>query len=228
MRGEPRDIWVFGYGSLMWRPDFPYAERAKARVDGYHRGFCIRSTYHRGTRQRPGLVLGLDRGRMCVGMAYRIAAEHAPSTVAYLRARELIYGVYRETAVTAVLDEPERRTIMALAYTAEPLHPNYAGTLSLQEQAFQIRGACGFSGDNLDYLFNTVRHLQRLDIREREIERLAGLAGVVAGRGDRDSLIRPSAAGMRKVWSRRASISPPVQIADQRRFGYRMMLVRHW
>lgn len=223
MQGEARDIWVFGYGSLMWRPDFAYAERVPARVDGYHRCFCIRSTYHRGSRQRPGLVLGLDRGLSCMGMAYRIAAEDAGATVQYLRERELIYGVYRESALRAVLAEPSRREVVALAYTAERLHPNYAGSLTLHEQALMIRSARGVSGNNLDYLFNTVRLLQGLGIRERDIERLAAVAGSLAARGVDGQLTRASAAGLRASWSRQVRVSP-VTLADQRRFGFRVRL----
>lgn len=218
-----KDIWIFGYGSLMWRPDFPFEERVQARVDGYHRCFCIRSTHHRGSRDRPGLVLGLDRGRMCIGVAYRIASVNAAATISYLRERELIYGVYRETAVMAQLDGANQRQVNALAYTAERRHPNYAGRMSLQEQALQIRGARGKSGDNLDYLFNTVRHLQRLGIRERELERLLGVAGAIVGRGDPAALVRTSAAGMRKAWCR-SIVGEPMALAEQRRFGYRLRL----
>lgn len=218
-----QDIWVFGYGSLMWRPDFPFVERVVARIDGYHRCFCIRSTFHRGSRQRPGLVLGLDRGRSCVGMAYRIGTDDQAATIAYLRERELIYGVYRETKVKAELHGSGPREVRALAFTAERLHPAYAGDLSMQQQALLIRGGRGVSGDNLDYLFNTVRQLQRLGIREREIERLAGLAGAVAARGDAEQLVRSSVAGMRKCWSRSVKVDP-VGLADQRRFGFRVRL----
>ena len=93
------DLWVFGYGSLMWRPDFAFAERHRARLDGYHRCFCITSTHHRGSHARPGLVLGLDRGGTCEGVVYRVAAGQAAHVRAYLRRRELINGVYREALV---------------------------------------------------------------------------------------------------------------------------------
>ena len=92
----PHDLWIFGYGSLMWRPGFTHAERARARLDGYHRAFCISSTHHRGDALRPGLVLGLDRGGACEGVAYRVPAAEARTVLAYLRERELISGVYRE------------------------------------------------------------------------------------------------------------------------------------
>jgi len=97
------DLWVFGYGSLMWRPDFPYEERTPATIAGYHRAFCVASTHHRGSINRPGLVLGLDRGGACTGIAYRIGKANARQVLTYLRERELIYGVYRETRVSAHL-----------------------------------------------------------------------------------------------------------------------------
>ena len=227
--GSAADIWIFGYGSLMWRPDFPFLERVRSTVDGYNRSFCIRSTHHRGTPERPGLVLGLDRGRSCTGIVYRIAASQAAATITYLRRRELIYGVYRETTVTARLDggpEPgaERRQVRALAYTVERAHPSYAGRLGLARQANSIRGARGSSGDNLDYLFNTVHLLDALDIREPDIERLAGLAGAIAARGSDQLLQRPSVAALRKSCGRDRPQLQRLPIADYRRFGYRLRL----
>ncbi len=228
LEGE-KDIWIFGYGSLMWRPEFRFMDRSLATVDGYHRSFCIKSTHHRGSPDRPGLVLGLDQGGMCTGMAYRVDPAEASETIAYLRQRELIYGVYRETAVSVRLTEAGRvrRDVRAITYTVERRHPNYAGRLPLAEQALRIRGARGISGDNLDYLINTVRLLQRLGIRERDLERLVGLAGAVAARGKPDVLVRPSVAGLRKVW-RRANKAQSQAVGDQRRFGHRVRLSQHW
>ena len=236
MSSEGGDIWIFGYGSLMWRPDFPFLERARATVEGYNRSFCIRSTHHRGTPARPGLVLGLDRGRACTGIAYRIAAAHTAATIAYLRQRELIYGVYRETTVTARLDadahnaerrtEPstERRQVRALAYTVERAHPSYAGRLPLARQAGIIRSARGISGDNLDYLFNTRRLLGLLSIREPDIERLAALAGSIAARAPHEVLQRSSVAALRKSCARTPPQLQQLPLADYRRFGYRLRL----
>ena len=223
------DLWIFGYGSLMWRPDFPFEEAARAIVDGYHRSFCIRSTHHRGTAERPGLVLGLDRGRACTGIAYRIAPAHAAATLGYLRQRELIYGVYRETTVTARLDEEQsgagRRQVRVLAYAVERAHPSYVGRLPVAQQAGIIRGARGISGDNLDYLFNTVRLLGTLGIREPELERLAAIAGSVSARaGDAQALVRPSVAALRKACSQLRPALRPLPIGDMRRFGYRLKL----
>jgi cation transport protein ChaC len=210
----------------MWRPDFPYAERAEASVSGYHRAFCIASTVHRGTRQRPGLVLGLDRGGACCGMAYRVAAAEAPGVLTYLRKRELVYGVYRETHVPATLAPGASvSSVHVLAYTVERCHPSYTGRLTLSIQAEIIRGARGQSGANLDYLINTVRHLSDLGIRERHLERLMAIAGGFAANTGRDVPQRPSVAGLRSTWARRPARNLPLPLGDQRRFGHRITMI---
>lgn len=242
MRTLSQDIWVFGYGSLMWRPGFDHVERAPAVVIGYHRAFCIASTLHRGTAARPGLVLGLDRGGACAGIAYRVADADAASVLAYLRERELVYGVYRETWITAELASDAHahprsfdgasdahahpRVVTALAYTVERNHPSYVGRLPLAAQAAIVRGARGRSGANLDYLINTVRHLQELGIRERGMERLMGLAAGFAANEVVAHEHRPSVRGLCATWSRRSVALPRVPRGDQRRFGHRIAAPR--
>jgi cation transport protein ChaC len=223
------DLWVFGYGSLMWRPDFPFVQRHRARLDGYHRGFCIASTHHRGSPDRPGLVLGLDRGGSCEGVVYRVAVAQAAHVRDYLRRRELINGVYREALVpVAHIDEAgAHRVVRALAFICERAHPSYAGHLTLAEQAHLIRGASGLSGNNLDYLVNTVRHLQQLGIRERDLERLVALAApLVAQRarlnGRDDLLTSPSATSIRRAVARLSDDMPRMSRVDRRRFMHRL------
>ncbi len=222
---ENRDLWVFAYGSLMWRPGFPYEEVAHARLTGWSRTFCIYSRYHRGSPRRPGLVLGLDRGGMCEGMAFRVGAAAARATLAYLREREQIISVYREAHVPVTLMTAGHRHVMALAFLVERAHPSYAGRLPIQEQARLIRGAAGLSGGNIDYLANTLAHLKELGIRERNLERLMTLVGSHVARDSSDGHVRPAALAMMREWRRR-----PVRVRrrlgpdDARRFSYRATL----
>ncbi|MPZ12707.1 MAG: gamma-glutamylcyclotransferase, partial [Kiloniellaceae bacterium] len=126
----PADLWVFGYGSLMWRPDFTYLDRVEGLLVGAHRALCIYSFVHRGTPERPGLVLGLDRGGACRGIAYRVAAEKRDDTIAYLRAREQVTAVYLETYRPVWLAGDPKRRVQAVCYVADRRHPQYAGRLS--------------------------------------------------------------------------------------------------
>jgi glutathione-specific gamma-glutamylcyclotransferase len=167
------DLWVFGYGSLMWRPGFPYLERLEARLIGAHRALCIYSFVHRGTPERPGLVLGLDQGGTCRGIAYRVAAAERSRTVAYLRAREQVTAVYRESVRTIWLkSEPERR-VPALCYTVDHGHAQYAGRLTLEQQLHHVRQGHGQSGANRDYVIATVAALEQLGYRETGLHLLA-------------------------------------------------------
>lgn len=221
------DLWIFGYGSLMWRPGFAFIERRRARLDGYHRSFCISSTHHRGSATRPGLVLGLDRGGACEGVAYRVAADLAGGIVAYLRERELVNGVYREVLGHIELHGEPPLQAGALAYIAERAHPSYVGRLALGVQAHQIRGARGLSGDNLDYLINTVLHLEEMGIRERGLERLVALAAPhIAQRarraGDGDRLTCAGVASLRATAARHPDPALRLPPDQRRRFLYRL------
>jgi cation transport protein ChaC len=167
------DLWVFGYGSLMWRPHFTFVERVPARVIGLHRSLCVYSFVHRGTPERPGLVLGLDRGGACGGIAYRVTAAERAATLAYLRAREQVTKVYRETVRGVMLaGRPERR-VDAVCYVVDRSHPQYAGRLTLAEQVHHVRQAHGQSGQNRDYVLETVKELEALGYRETELHLLA-------------------------------------------------------
>src|SRR5262249_27715615 len=124
------DLWVFGYGSLMWRPGFYFLERVEARLIGAHRSLCVYSFVHRGPRERPGLVPGLDRGGTCFGIAFRVAAAKRTPTIAYLRAREQVTTVYRECMRRVWLKSDPERQVTALCYMVDRSHPQYAGRLS--------------------------------------------------------------------------------------------------
>jgi cation transport protein ChaC len=169
IRPDPgKELRVFAYGSLMWKPDFPFLDVEPASLYGYHRAFCIESTHYRGTKERPGLVLGLDRGGMCLGRMFRVKPEHAAEVGNYLHAREMVGGVYEPKWLKLRLGERglgERRAT-ALGYVADRHNQHYAGKLDPAEAAKRIHGAIGRAGSNVDYLRNTVRHLEQMGIRE--------------------------------------------------------------
>jgi cation transport protein ChaC len=167
------DLWVFGYGSLIWRPGFEHVERVPARLVGAHRGLCVFSHVHRGTPERPGLVLGLDLGGACRGIAYRVTAARRAATIAYLRAREQATMVYRETVRgVTLLTAPERR-VSALVYMVDRGHPQYAGRLDLATQLHLVRQGHGQSGANRDYVLSTVHALEALGLYDRDLHLLA-------------------------------------------------------
>jgi cation transport protein ChaC len=167
------ELWVFAYGSLMWRPGFDFLERVPARTIGVHRALCVYSFVHRGTPERPGLVLGLDRGGNCRGIAYRVAARKRGATIAYLRAREQVTMVYRESLRTVWIEAEPQRRVSALCYIVDRAHPQYAGRLSLDQQLLHIREGHGKSGPNRDYVIETVKALEALGYREGELHVLA-------------------------------------------------------
>ncbi|MTI18423.1 gamma-glutamylcyclotransferase [Rhodobacteraceae bacterium RKSG542] len=167
------DLWVFGYGSLMWRPGFAYEEKVPALLHGSHRSLCVYSWVHRGTQERPGLVFGLDRGGACRGMAYRVHADNMDETVAYLREREQQTMVYKETYRTIKLGSAATQKVTALTFVVDRDHQQYAGALPLQHQLDIVRGAIGMSGENPEYVINTAQHIQELGIKDHNLEWLA-------------------------------------------------------
>lgn len=168
-----RIAWVFGYGSLMWDPGFDPEESVRARLEGYARSFCLLSVEHRGTRDRPGLVLGLDAapGGHCSGLALRIPAGEHDRIIADLRARELVTAAYAEAQVFLRLEDG--RQARALAYVIRHDHPQYAGGLTAPEQARIIAAARGGRGPNADYLFNTARHLAQIGLADDSMDELS-------------------------------------------------------
>jgi glutathione-specific gamma-glutamylcyclotransferase len=187
------DLWVFGYGSLMWRPGFDILERVPARLLGMHRALCVFSFVHRGTPERPGLVLGLDRGGMCRGVAFRVAAAARDKTIAYLRAREQVTSVYLETMRRIELEDAARRQVRALCYIVDRGHVQYAGRLTLAESLHYVRQGHGHAGPNRDYVLETVRALEALGYRETELhllaDRLKSGGNQESGINNQDSLI---------------------------------------
>lgn len=167
------ELWVFGYGSLMWRPGFPYQARTPATLPGRRRAFCIYSVHHRGTYERPGLVLGLAPGGATRGMAYKIAPADWAQVYAYLLEREQPTETYIE-ARRAVRLAAGRR-VESLVFLSDIHHPQWAGRLSLKRQAELIAGATGLSGRNVDYLRDLVEHLEAEGVRDRSMEGLLQL-----------------------------------------------------
>jgi len=167
------DLWVFGYGSLMWRPGFEFIEQVPARLIGEHRALCVYSFDHRGTPEKPGLVLGLDRGGACRGVAFRVAAAQRNHTVDYLRSREQTTSVYHEVMRSVWLENEARQRVSALAYVVDRGHVQYAGRLSLTEQLRYVQQGHGRSGNNRDYVLSTVKSIEKQGFRDEQLHQLA-------------------------------------------------------
>lgn len=167
------DFWVFGYGSLMWHPGFPHLEVRQARLHGYHRRFCVYSHRYRGTPERPGLVLGLDRGGSCHGLAYKVPAAEGERVIDYLWEREMVTEVYIPRWLACVT---EAGKVSALSFVVDAQHRQYTGRLSTEETARLIVQGHGQRGPCSEYLANTNDHLEALGIRDRH---LRGLIAVV-------------------------------------------------
>jgi len=162
---EREDLWIFGYGSLMWRPGFDHTGVVDARLYGYHRAFCVSSVVHRGTRDNPGLVLGLDRGGSVRGKAIRCPAEIREPVIDYLYRREMVTKVYVPKMVKLKLLD-EEAWVDALTFVADPGHEQYCGRPSEEEAARIIARASGRGGPNRDYLASTVEHLDQFGIND--------------------------------------------------------------
>ena len=166
------DLWVFGYGSLMWRPGFPFKAKFAARLHGYHRAFCVYSHVHRGTPDRPGLVFGLDRGGACRGQAFQVDAADAEKTRSYLEEREQVTSVYLDVIRPLTLIDGPCKKVEALCFIVDRAHEQYAGKLPFEDQVEIIARGVGQSGENPDYLESTVEHLRDVGIKDHGLEML--------------------------------------------------------
>ncbi len=164
-------FWVFGYGSLMWRPGFAYVRSYKALLRGWRRSLCVLSHVYRGSPERPGLVLGLDRGGACPGVAFEVDAALRETTIRYLRERELATAVYLERIAPVTLESGNR--VLALTYVADRLHGQYAGRLDREAMLEYVRAGKGKSGDNAEYILETNDHLLALGVRDPDLEWLS-------------------------------------------------------
>src|ERR1700757_107178 len=167
------DLWVFGYGSLMWRPGFEFIEQVPARLIGEHRALCVYSFDHRGTPEKPRLVLGLDRRGAGRGVAFRVAARRRTATIDYLREREQTTNVYREVMRSVWLENEARQRVSALAYVVDRGHVQYAGRLSLAEQLRHVQQGHGRSGNNRDYVLSTAKAIEAQGFRDQQLHQLA-------------------------------------------------------
>jgi cation transport protein ChaC len=170
-------MFVFAYGSLIWRPGFAHLGARPALLRGYHRRFCIWSRHYRGTPDRPGLVLGLDRGGACQGVVFEVAPEAAPDVLDYLDARENLLGeqVYHRREVPVRL-RGAGGVVQAVTYVADRRHPAYARPCAVTT-AEAIAAAQGSAGSNRDYLLNTLEHLGAFGLRDAGLERIARALG---------------------------------------------------
>jgi cation transport protein ChaC len=175
---DPTGYWVFGYGSLMWDPGFPHEVAQPARLVGYHRQFCLYSYRYRGTRERPGLVLGLDRGGSCRGVVYRVPDRAVAATKAYLWERELDDYAYLPKLVTV---RHASGAVRAQTFVVDRTQPQYAGGLDVVAIAAIVARGIGQRGTNRAYLENTLGHLRELGIVDRGLERVAAGVRALAG-----------------------------------------------
>ncbi|MCH9765702.1 MAG: gamma-glutamylcyclotransferase [Alphaproteobacteria bacterium] len=207
----------------MWNPGFDYESAVPAQLDGYHRAFCVYSVFYRGTAARPGLVLGLDRGGVCHGLALQVPAERARATIQYLRSREQVTGVYRETLLPISVRGPHSTQLMALTFVCERNHPGFAGQLPITHQAHLIRSARGRAGSNLDYTLSTIRHLKSMQCREPGLDRLVSFLGPVFANGASSSHASCKTSGHALARQLQASplVAPKVRPDVRKRYLYR-------
>lgn len=177
--GGHDDLWIFGYASLIWRPDFEFEERLPARVQGWHRALKMWSRVNRGTPEVPGLVFALLSGGSCHGVAFRVPRQGVPGILATLWQREMPTGVYDPRWLRC--DTPHG-PVNALAFTLSRRSPNYTGALSAQQYRQIFSQACGRYGSTHDYAHQTYVGLRAQGIHDRELERLLSEHGADASR----------------------------------------------
>jgi len=176
LRASAAPVWVFAYGSLMWNPEMRFAERLPARIHGYHRSFCLYSPEYRGTREKPGLVLGLDRGGSCRGIAYRLAEATLATEIDLIWTREMTGFVYHMTPLKMAT---ERGPVSGYAFTVRRDSRDYAGRLPHDVAARIIAVSKGDRGTGREYLANTARHLEELGIGDTALHRIERLVAAL-------------------------------------------------
>lgn len=174
------DFWVFGYASLIWNPGFGFKESAPAHLYGYHRDLCVYSFHYRGTHEDPGLVCGLLPGGSCRGVAYGVAGADRAAVIGYLDDREMIYGVYVPKWLNVHVGA---RAVPAYTYVANPAHPQFAGTLPPERAAALVAAGHGKSGSGIEYLDNTLSHLDAQGIHDRRLHGVRAQVAAIGGKG---------------------------------------------
>jgi len=172
-----RDLWVFGYGSLMWSPGFRYTEKSVGLLRGYHRALCILSTRYRGTARRPGLVMGLCRGGSCWGIAFRIPAARVRGVLAALWRREMIRKVYEPRLVPVRIRRGFR--VRALTFVAETEHPQFVRELDLHGRAQLVAQGVGQRGPCTEYIRRTLEHMYALGVTDPHLARVLETAEAI-------------------------------------------------
>jgi glutathione-specific gamma-glutamylcyclotransferase len=180
------EAWVFAYGSLMWNPALEFAESSACHVEGWHRSFCFWTPLGRGTPELPGLMLALERGGACEGIAYRLAPEQVKSELAILWNREMLAGFYKPQWVPATLRDG--RTVTAVTFEVDTGHCQYCGDLPVDKQAHHIAFAEGRRGACRDYLANTAAHARALGIHDPYIEDMVARVAHLRGEDAASSL----------------------------------------
>jgi len=167
-----KGVWVFGYGSLMWNPDFKVAEKISGKISGYHRRLCLKSIVYRGTPDYHGLVFGLDKGGSCQGMVFRIAPENLDSELQKVWEREMFAETYIPTWVCV---KTENGDVSAITFVINTKHKHYVPDLDLEKVAERVVRAEGKCGSCHDYVQNTVKFLHQLELRDPVLEQLLTL-----------------------------------------------------
>lgn len=171
----PREnLWIFGYGSLMWDPGFPFSESSRAKIYGFHRALCVRSIRYRGTESLPGLVFGLDRGGSCTGVGFRVETRHQRKVATYLQDREMLNNIYDPSIRPIVL--ADGRNEQALTFIVRKQHPAYVKKLTVEQIAEIVASASGQRGRNIDYVTSTLHLLQSFGIHDRTLDSISQLA----------------------------------------------------
>lgn len=176
---DDTQLWIFAYGSLIWKPEFETNEAILATLQGFKRSFCMWSVHYRGSKTKPGLVLALEKNPKfsCRGVALKPRVDHAKEVLQKVRKRELISSAYIETRAPIILDNGN--TVPAIFYVVNTNHSQYCGKLSTNEKATIIHSAKGNSGWNRDYLFETVKAMEKCGIQDPYLTNLANKVGAI-------------------------------------------------